>query len=243
MGLAMPNAYSQTWFDLFLREIPRQQTQTEAEFLRRQLPNPALVRVLDVCCGEARHAIALARYGYDVTGIDTNPEALKRARASAGETPVKLLPCDMRELSSLGTERFDALTCLWQSFGYFDAQTNQRVMQSFADLLIASGRLILDVYNADFFRQHQGTRSFHKCGKLITETKWMEADRLHVTLEYADESVKDEFDWQVFTPDELQRLGETCGLRMLLSCSEFAEVFQPSAQRPRMQMIFEQLNL
>ncbi len=48
--------------------------------LRGELPGAAL---LDVGCGEGRHAIAAARRGFRVTGADFEPLALRRARAAA----------------------------------------------------------------------------------------------------------------------------------------------------------------
>ena len=52
--------------------------------LKRRIPGG---RLLDVGCGEGRHAIAAARLGFRVTGIDYEPLALKRARrlARAGQ--------------------------------------------------------------------------------------------------------------------------------------------------------------
>ncbi len=48
--------------------------------LAGELPGAAL---LDLGCGEGRHAIAAARRGFRVTGADFEPNALKRARAAA----------------------------------------------------------------------------------------------------------------------------------------------------------------
>jgi SAM-dependent methyltransferase len=40
-------------------------------------------RLLDVGCGEGRHAIAAAKMGFKVSGIDFEPRALERARRFA----------------------------------------------------------------------------------------------------------------------------------------------------------------
>jgi SAM-dependent methyltransferase len=48
--------------------------------LKRLLPGG---RLLDLGCGEGRHAIAAARLGFKVTGVDFEPLALKRARRFA----------------------------------------------------------------------------------------------------------------------------------------------------------------
>ena len=48
--------------------------------LRKTLPGSAL---LDLGCGEGRHAIAAARSGFRVTAVDLEPGALERAKAKA----------------------------------------------------------------------------------------------------------------------------------------------------------------
>lgn len=49
-------------------------------------------RLLDIGCGEGRHAFAAARLGFAVTGIDYEPLALRRARQWARKNGLKGLP-------------------------------------------------------------------------------------------------------------------------------------------------------
>src|SRR4051812_43858207 len=128
MSRLSTNEYSRQWFDLFLRQITPQQTAREVDFLSRQLPYPEYNTILDLCCGEGRHLLALADRGYTVTGADINAAALEVAREKA-PAHVHLLRCDMREIDTLKS-RFDALVCLWQSFGYFDDDTNATILRS-----------------------------------------------------------------------------------------------------------------
>src|SRR5215510_13351140 len=114
--------YSPTWYELFLEPIALEQTEREAAFVAAWLPLPAYAGVLDLCCGQGRHARALARRGYRVTGVDANTVALAAARQVPGNSIV-YLQHDMRRLEEL-PGLFDAVICLWQSFGYFDAATN-----------------------------------------------------------------------------------------------------------------------
>ncbi len=42
--------------------------------------------MLDLACGNGRHSIFLANLGFEVLGVDSNPEALALARENAGHT-------------------------------------------------------------------------------------------------------------------------------------------------------------
>jgi hypothetical protein len=54
----MKNQYSTTWFEVFLQPIQPVQTEREIAFIARWLPPPAYMTVLDLCCGQGRHARA-----------------------------------------------------------------------------------------------------------------------------------------------------------------------------------------
>ncbi len=59
--------------------------------LLKSLKHPAAGgTLLDVGCGEGRHAIAAAKLGFRVTGVDFIPEALERARAYACQADVPI---------------------------------------------------------------------------------------------------------------------------------------------------------
>jgi SAM-dependent methyltransferase len=230
------NAYSSQWFDLFLRTIPLAQTEKEVDFLRRVLPDPPFHRLLDICCGEGRHAIPLAARGYDVSGIDLDEAALAVARSALDSR--QPIHCDVREMDRLAHASFDAAICLWQSFGYFDEPTNVAVLRAIGNVLRPGGRLVLDVYHREFFERNVGTRLFEKGGRHVTESKRMTDNRLHVTLDYG-EGRSDQFDWQLFTPEELAALAASVGLRPVLTCSDFDERIAASADRPRFQVVLQ----
>jgi 2-polyprenyl-3-methyl-5-hydroxy-6-metoxy-1,4-benzoquinol methylase len=77
-----PNAYTETWFELFLAHQDTNQTAREVAFLRRNLPQHEINNVLDVCCGYGRHAGPLADTGYRVLGIDRDPQVIAHAHAT-----------------------------------------------------------------------------------------------------------------------------------------------------------------
>jgi SAM-dependent methyltransferase len=126
------------------------QSDAEVEALVTLLPSPP-AQVLDLACGPGRHAIRLAERGYEVTGVDSSAEFLAAARAAAaarGLTSIEFVEGDMRALTF--ERRFDAAVNLFTAWGYFDDDTNQRVLHSVAAALRPQGRFVLDVMNRDW---------------------------------------------------------------------------------------------
>jgi len=73
--------------------------------------------VLDVACGTGTLAVALAREGHVVHGVDLSPEMVAIARRKAAELPdVSFEIGDMRCLSCEAT--FDLITCTFDSINY-----------------------------------------------------------------------------------------------------------------------------
>lgn len=73
------------------REGFTQGTLQEVDFIEAEIAADKSVRILDVGCGTGRHALELARRGYQVTGIDLSVNQLDRAREkaiAAGVQPV-----------------------------------------------------------------------------------------------------------------------------------------------------------
>jgi SAM-dependent methyltransferase len=230
----MSNDYSTIWFDTFLSPIPPEQTAREIDFLARSLVQPKYTNILDVCCGMGRHARALSQRGYQVTGLDTNEYALEQARRADPLT--RYLHGDMRALDALN-ENFDAVLILWQSFGNFDAATNEKILEHIARILKPYGRFVLDIYNRQFFETRPGERRIETPGRVVVENKAMEQNRLRVELDYG--ALCDVFEWQVFYPDELAALGTRFGLNEIVRCTNFDPLQLPNADMPRMQFVFE----
>jgi SAM-dependent methyltransferase len=233
----MNNHHSPHWFEVFLDVIPAAQTDREIAFLTRQLPVPPFRTVLDLCCGSGRHSCLLAGKGYQVTGIDVNREAIEKADSTCSGSAT-FLELDLRDIGTIPGS-FDAVLNLWQSFGYFEEAQNIETFQAISGLLTDRGRLVLDIYHRAFFEAHQGTRIREVNGRQIAETKTVSGHRLTVTLDYGPNQEPDEFEWQLYTPSEISELASRFGLTGLLACTDFDEDTPASAERPRMQLVFQ----
>lgn len=218
----------------------------DVAFLSRQLPLPRYRRLLDLCCGPGRHALRLARQGYGVTALDRDEAVIVEARDLAvdAKQEIAYIVGDMRRIDALAGE-FDAVINMWQSFGYFDDETNRNVLRHVHHKLTPGGRFILDMYNRDYFERHHGhqeTGQREINGVIVESTGYMQGNRWHAVLAYKDEQGKcgsDHFEWQVFTPDEFLALASECGFASLLVCTQSDETISPSPAIPRMEIVLE----
>ncbi|CAN5539128.1 hypothetical protein BH09PLA1_BH09PLA1_20220 [soil metagenome] len=231
------NEYSKDWFDTFLATVDPAQTQREVAFLQRQLPIDHFARVLDVCCGLGRHSGALAANGYRVTGVERDPALV--SAASRIHPAVKFVCMDASEISHLA-EPFDAVICMWQSFGFGDRTENDHLLEKISRSLRAGGRFVLDIYNRNFFEPRQGVLRSHRNSQAITETKSIDGDRIRIEIIYDDnDRTADRFDWEIFTVEQISARAAAHRLVRLTACSGFDERQGVSDALPRMQLVFE----
>jgi len=231
------NVYSNLWYEVFAEKISPQQTRKEVEFISSIAPADSFPRLIDVCCGNGRHSLALSRLGYKVLGIDKNHFQIERLRGLESDN-LLFWEMEMLDISKLSTI-FDVGIIMWQSFGYFDIEANVQMLDVLHTVIRKGGRLILDIYNRAFFEGKTGVNNFDRDGMKITETKKLEDKVLSVRLDYVNQKKFDEFSWTVYNIQEIQDLAETTGFKMLSSFTDFDVWSHVTNEKPRMQLMFE----
>jgi hypothetical protein len=101
------------------------------------------------------------------------------------------------------------------------------------------------VYHRDFYARTQGDRYTERYGLRVAERRWMTGNRLWVELQY-DYAASgerpaglDEFDWRLYTAEEIVTEAAIVGLNPLVWCTDFDESRAPSGESARMQVVFE----
>lgn len=233
----MANEYSARWFSTFLETVPEAWTRAELEGIVRRLPRPGFRKVLDICCGSGRHAGPLAVAGYEVTGVDRDVEAVTRAARRVVEG--RFVALDQRCLGALrGT--FDAAMILWQSFGFFDPVTNDRVLGDLAARLRPGGRLLLDVYHPGFVRANTGTTTATRSEACRAITNTVTGDRLVSTISYVD-GATETMDFELLEPDDLADRAARWGFGLVEACCWWDSARPPTADEHRYQLVLERV--
>ena len=136
---------------IFLPVLPDERTAAEVNAVVERLGLPPGARLLDLCCGQGRQAVPLARLGYRVTGLDLSRSLLARAARAAADPglPLALVEADMRRLP-LADGSFDAVLNLFNAFGYLedDAQ-DELVLAEVARVLAPGGRFLQELANRE----------------------------------------------------------------------------------------------
>ncbi len=230
-----PNLYSGRWFKFFHLGIAETRTTQEVDFVCACAPSSCFRKVVEVCCGMGRHARALSSRGYSVTGIERDALAIATAREwAAGPSYIQ---ADIRDYQ-LDTRAYDLAIVMSQSFGHFDAATNRDMLRRLATAVRDGGRVVLDLWSPEFFARHQGERDFELPNGIVRERKRVEDGRLFVHLDYPDGG-HDDFEWQLFTPSEMNSFAASVGLTLVVSCTDFDMAVEPSSAKPRIQFILE----
>ncbi len=205
-------------------------------FLRKYLP--ARGTILDAGGGPGRYTLELCRTGYDVLLLDIDAAHIRFAEQKISTEPIpvrnRLLAAqvgDIRDLSALHTNTFDAVLCLGGPLTYISDGTERH--QALSELVrVAKPGAIIAVSVVGYLAMLRTVLSRHT-EVLITPKYWE-----LIKTGTGDNYVRDKL-WHFFRTYELRELAETCGLTTLemVGCeglsTGLAEATNETATDPR----------
>jgi SAM-dependent methyltransferase len=239
----MPKHWWENFFhgvalDFWRAAISDEQTRAEADFIQKQLQMTNSPKVLDVPCGNGRLAIALARRGFESTGVDLAAEFIAEAKSSAMAAGVEVdwHNQDMRNLPWAG--EFDGAFCFGNSFGYLDDAANADFLKAVSQTLKAGRRFILDApaVAESTLPNFQSQRSIELAGiKVSIEHRYdHEQGRMFNDFIFTRDGIEDKrpSSQRIYTYRELTELLRAAGLETVASYGSLTEEpFKLDAQR------------
>jgi len=138
-------------------------TRKEIDFFAEVLGLAPEDKILDLCCGQGRHSLELARRGYkNVEGLDRSHYLIHRAKTQARKEGLllKFREGDARRLP-YPHDSFEGVTLLGNSFGYFETvHDDLRVLKEIFRVLQPWGRFLIDVADGAYLRENFQPRSW-----------------------------------------------------------------------------------
>jgi SAM-dependent methyltransferase len=153
--------------------------------------------VLDLCCGPGRHSVALAKRGWQVTGVDRTRFLLNKARqlARTSRTKVEFIEADMRDF--VRPAAFDLVINLFTSFGYFDNKDDdRRVLRNIFTSLKPGGVLVMDV---------MGKERIAKVLQPTSSTRYPDGSLMIEVREIFDDWTRIRNEWLLIKGSRVQR--------------------------------------
>lgn len=107
-------------------------------------------KILDLGCGAGRHSIPLAEAGFEVTGVDIAPKALKLLNTKKQDLPIKTIEAEMDELPFVD-ETFDAIVCI-NVIHHAKLEKIKKTISEMHRVLKKGGFILLDILSTSNFR-------------------------------------------------------------------------------------------
>ena len=226
----MEETWFKDWFNTtYYHQLYKDRNDNEAVFfidnLMGNLQPPAMCKMLDIACGQGRHAVQLNSKGFDVTGIDLSHESIAYAKQFENDS-LQFFEHDMR--MPLAANCYDYAFNFFTSFGYFDTNSeNENAIKTISGALQPGGIFVMDYLNV-------------ACKKLITEEayskiindctyhikKWKDDRFIYKQIRIQDHSINKDFEFTekvaVFLLADFQLMFEKQGLEITAVFGDYA---------------------
>lgn len=141
--------------------------------------------VIDICCGSGFGADLMSRSGFNVTGIDSDPNVIKTICSLRNAPNLKFIHGNL--FHDLGLGKFDGATCI-DAIEHFLKEDQQAAMNHIKRYLNVGGILVIDTpLNRESYRQsrhHPWVLSWRDFGDLVESVGFSIMERYIIRQEY-----------------------------------------------------------
>lgn len=205
------------------KETFTQGTIGEVDFIEREINFDKSKRILDIGCGTGRHAIELAKRGYQVVGVDLSESQLNRAKekAKAAGVHIDFIQQDARELNFENEFELVIMICEG-AFSLMETdEMNFAILQGASNALKPNGKFIFTTLNA-LFPLYHSVKDFLNLNSGETVTDELTFDlmtfREHSTMSTIDDSANTKVlncNERYYAPSEITWLLKSLGFKKI----------------------------
>jgi D-alanine-D-alanine ligase len=215
-------SFGDDYVSLYAGLISEERTRAEVSALIDLMQLLPGCSALDVGCGYGRHALHLARRGFEVTGLDLSGTLLREAavRARAEGLSPHFVQADMRRIPMRGV--YDAAISMYTSFGYFDDdEQDVLTLKSVWSALQSDGIFVLETINfgnyVRVFEPYAIVR--YDDGRIAIEERTLDlvAGRVNALVTVIDplaNRVEHEYSIRLYTVTELTSMIRSAGFQV-----------------------------
>ena len=217
------NSYFEGYYkDIWKNIVPAELTIRESDFIRDYFRLQPGSCVLDLMCGNGRHAITLAKSGMNVTAVDNLKYYIDEVRAIAERENLHIdtVQSDVVEYEAEGS--YDLALCMGNSLCFFDKEDTIKILRMVSRHLKPDGFILINSWMlAEIAFKDFRERSWTTFGdlKFITDSKYftkpsrIETDHLILAADGKTESKK-AIDY-IYSINEMEEILNTAGFDLL----------------------------
>jgi SAM-dependent methyltransferase len=192
-------------------------------------------KIIDLCCGQGRHARLFAEKGFEVYGFDLSRKLLQVAKyKNTNNDNTYFVQADMRFLPVVHS--FDLLLNLFTSFGYFKTdQENITVFKQFYQVLKKGGYFVFDYFNSTYIIQHLERYQSEQIGDLTVEQeRYIEDSRVEKIIRLNRHGKKSVFyeSVKLYEPEQILKMMNETGLDVVYLFGDYqGSTFTENSER------------
>jgi len=160
-------------------------------------------RVLDIGCGAGRHSLYLQGKGFDVTGIDNSPLAIKVSRLR-GLKKAKVI--GIEEIGQLRPGSFDTVIMMGNNFGLFGSSRLALTLLKKLHTITSPNALIIAMTRDPYATKDPSHVAYHK----LNRKRGRMGGQLRIRVRHKG-LVGNWFDYLLVSKDELKKILKNTG--------------------------------
>ncbi len=227
----------------------KKQVASEVNFVIGALDIKKGSRILDVACGFGRHLGFFLRKGLRAFGLDLSLPYLRYAARKLPKTHLRKSPLVCGDMHTLpfSDESFDAVICLFNSFGYFtpgSPHSHLSVLREVGRILRRGGRFFLEVPNkCPVVAMVKSSPQTIQCGQdFVIHEMWDYAPKARLLYNRTIFNIRGKksqtgYCLRIFTAGELRKLFAQAGMEVAATFGDYDGSPYSAARSPNLLLV------